>query len=268
RFADTGTRAKTMLVETAGHTRMLRWGVVGAAHWFVMVGFIVLSLLVLEAYFEVVSPTGGLPLIGGLAVYGLVTEVIAVLGTVGIGVLIAIRVRNRPTRPGGRSRFTGSTMWQGYFVEAVVLAVLVMGFVIRGFKVATDHFEYPVWATPVSHAVGALLPAWPAGVSVAALIKIAISMTWLIVIALNVTMGVAWHRFLAFFNIFFKREPARPAGSGLGPLRPMTSNGKPLDFEEADPEKDQFGVAQVEQFTWKGPRRVLVPGLDQHLRHG
>ncbi len=30
------------------------------------------------------------------------------------------------------------------------------------------------------------------------------------------------------------------------------SNGKPLDFEEADPEKDQFGVAQVEQFTWKG----------------
>ena len=30
------------------------------------------------------------------------------------------------------------------------------------------------------------------------------------------------------------------------------SQGKPLDFEEADPEKDQFGVAQVEQFTWKG----------------
>ncbi|WP_405114981.1 (Fe-S)-binding protein [Micromonospora sp. NBC_01405] len=251
RFTDRATRTKTMLVETVGHTRMLRWGVVGAAHWFVMVGFIVLSLLVLEAYFEVVSPTGGLPLIGGLAVYGLVTELIAVLGVVGILVLIAIRVRNRPTRPGGRSRFTGSTMWQGYFVEAVVLAVLIMGFVIRGFKVATDHFEYPVWATPVSHAVGSLLPDWEAGVSIAAVIKIAISMTWLIVIALNVTMGVAWHRFLAFFNIFFKRNPGE-AGSGLGALRPMMSEGKPLDFEEADPEKDQFGVAQVEQFTWKG----------------
>ena len=56
RFTDKGARAKTMLVETAGHTRMLKWGVVGAAHWFVMVAFIVLSLLVLEAYFEVVSP--------------------------------------------------------------------------------------------------------------------------------------------------------------------------------------------------------------------
>ncbi|NBE82399.1 (Fe-S)-binding protein [Micromonospora rubida] len=251
RFTDRATRTKTMLAETVGHTRMLRWSVVGAAHWFVMVGFIVLSLLVLEAYFEVVSPTGGLPLIGGLAVYGLVTELIAVLGVVGILVLIAIRVRNRPTRPGGRSRFTGSTMWQGYFVEAVVLAVLIMGFVIRGFKVATDHFEYPVWATPVSHAVGSLLPDWEAGVSIAAVIKIAISMTWLIVIALNVTMGVAWHRFLAFFNIFFKRNPGE-AGSGLGALRPMMSEGKPLDFEEADPESDQFGVAQVEQFTWKG----------------
>lgn len=251
RFGDTGTRAKTMLAETAGHTRMLRWSVVGAAHWFVMVGFIVLSLLVLEAYFEVVSPTGGLPLVGNWAIYGLVTEWLAILGIVSILVLIAIRLRNRPTRPGGKSRFTGSTMWQGYFVEGIILAVLIMGFVIRGFKVATDHFEYPVWAAPLSHAVGGLLPNWAAGVSVAALIKIVISMTWLIVISLNVTMGVAWHRFLAFFNIFFKRDPGANV-SGLGALRPMTSQGKPLDFEEADPEKDQFGVAQVEQFTWKG----------------
>ncbi|MEQ4300450.1 (Fe-S)-binding protein [Plantactinospora sp. B6F1] len=251
RFTDRGTRARTMLVETLGHTRMLRWSVVGAAHWFVMVAFLVLSLLVLEAYFEVVSPTGGLPLIGHWVGYGLVTELIGVFGLLGILVLIGIRLANRPSNPARLSRFTGSTMWQGYFVEAVVLAVLICGFLIRGFKVATDHFEFPAWATPVSHAVGALLPAWEAGTSVTALVKIAISMTWVIVIALNVTMGVAWHRFAAFPNIFFKRDPGRP-GSGLGALRPMTSNGKPLDFEEADPESDQFGVAQVEQFTWKG----------------
>ena len=251
RFTDRGTRLRTMLVETLGHTRMLRWSVVGAAHWFVMVAFIVLSLLVLEAYFEVVTPTGGLPVIGSWTVYGLVTELIGVLGVVGILVLIAVRLANRPGNPKRRSRFTGSTMWQGYFVEAVVLAVLVCGFLIRGFKVATDHFEFPFWATPVSHAVGNLLPAWSAGTSVTALVKIAISMTWVIVIALNVTMGVAWHRFAAFFNIFFKRDPGRP-GSGLGGLRPMMSRGKPLDFEEADPESDQFGVAHVEQFTWKG----------------
>jgi Fe-S oxidoreductase len=254
RFADKGARTRTMLTETLGHTRMLRWGVVGAAHWAVMVGFIVLSLLVLEAYFEVVTPTGGLPLLGGWVVYGLVTEIIGVLGLIGILVLMAIRLANRPAKPGNRSRFTGSTMWQGYFVEWIVLLVLVCGFIIRGFKVATDHFEFPLWATPVSHAVGAVLPDWDAGTSVTAMVKIIVSMTWLIVIALNVTMGVAWHRFLAFFNIFFKRNPTAvpKTASGLGALRPMMSNGKPLDFEEADPESDQFGVAQVEQFTWKG----------------
>ncbi|HEX8348159.1 MAG TPA: (Fe-S)-binding protein [Actinoplanes sp.] len=252
RFADKGTRAKTMLVETAGHTRMLKWSVIGAAHWFVMVAFVVLSLLVLEAYFEVVDPGKGLPIIGHWVVFGLVTEWIGILGTLGILTLIAIRLRNRPTRARGLSRFTGSTMWQGYFVEWIIVAVLICGFLIRGFKVANDAFEYPLWATPVSHGIGALLPSWSDGATLVALVKIIISMTWLITISLNPTMGVAWHRFTAFLNIFFKRNPDQRAGSGLGPLRPMMSDGKPLDFEEADPESDQFGVAQVEQFTWKG----------------
>lgn len=252
RFVGKGTRTKTMLVETAGHTRMLKWGVVGAAHWFVMIAFLVLSLLVLEAYFEVVSPKLGLPIIGPWTIFGFATEWIGIFGTAGILVLITIRQLNKPGRGKGLSRFTGSTMWQAYFVEAIIIAVLICGFLIRGFKVATGHFEYPLWATPVSHGIGALLPAWENGATWTALVKILISMSWLITISLNVTMGVAWHRFLAFFNIYFKRSPEKPAGSGLGALRPMMSQGKPLDFEEADPEKDQFGVAQVEQFTWKG----------------
>jgi Fe-S oxidoreductase len=252
RFGDKPTRLKRMLAETVGHTRMLKWSVVGVAHWFVMVAFVVLSLLVLEAYFEVVDPHAGLPVIGGWAVYGLVTELIGVFGLAGILVLIGIRLANRPTRPQGRSRFTGSTMWQGYFVEWVIVAVLICGFLIRGFKAATGHMEWPTWAAPVSHALGDLLPASEAALSIVAAIKIVVSMTWLITIATNLTMGVAWHRFAAFFNIFFKRDPGRPAGSGLGGLKPMTSGGKLLDFEEADPDKDQFGIASVEQFTWKG----------------
>ncbi|MDG6101185.1 (Fe-S)-binding protein [Dactylosporangium aurantiacum] len=246
-----GLRLKTMLAETLGHTRMLRWTVVGAAHWFVMIAFIALSSLVLEAYFEVAVPDHGLPLIGGWNVYGLVTEWIGVLGFIGILVLIGIRLRNLPSNPNRRSRFAGSTMWQAYYVEYTILAVLLCGFFIRGFKAANDTLEWPVWAAPVSHALGDVLPASAAAVSLIAMVKIIVSMTWVIVIASNITMGVAWHRFLAFFNIYFKRTPGR-AGSGLGALRPMMSGGKPLDFEEADPEKDQFGVAQVEQFTWKG----------------
>ncbi len=39
RAGPVGARLRTLFTEFAGHTRMLKWGVVGVAHWFVMVGF-------------------------------------------------------------------------------------------------------------------------------------------------------------------------------------------------------------------------------------
>ncbi len=84
-----------------------------------------------------------------------------------------------------------------------------------------------------------------------AAVKIVISMTWAIVIARNLTMGVAWHRFTAWSNIWFKRDPGKPA---LGELQPIMVDGAPLDFadiEEID-EDAALGVGKVEDFTWKG----------------
>ncbi|HLU43473.1 MAG TPA: (Fe-S)-binding protein [Natronosporangium sp.] len=249
RSNDPWGRTVTMLRETFGHTRMLKWSVVGVAHWIVMIGFILLSSLVLAAYFETADPSRTLPVIGSWTVFGLVTEVLSVLGVLAIAVLIVIRLLNLP-RWRRWSRFAGSTAWQAYYVEYTILAVLVLGLLLRGSKAAGDALPYPVWAAPVSHAFGAIMPDSPTAISVLALIKIAVSMAWVIVISTHVTMGVAWHRFTAFPNIFFKRSGT--SAPALGALKPMTSGGKPIDFEEADPEKDQFGVAAVEQFSWKG----------------
>src|SRR5690242_14739737 len=88
-----GQRTRTMLVETLGHTRMLKWTWIGAAHWLVMVGFILLSSLVLQAYFEVVSPTATIPWLGSWVVFGFVTEWISVLGIPAIAYLIVQRLR-------------------------------------------------------------------------------------------------------------------------------------------------------------------------------
>jgi Fe-S oxidoreductase len=244
-----GKRTLTMLREIFGHTKMFKWTVVGAAHWVVMVSFILLSSLVLGAYFEVVNPLYGLPLLDGWVVFGLVTELLSVVGIPAILALITIRLLNLPTKRRW-SRFSGSTMWQGYFVEYVILVVLILGMLIRGLRVAVGHFDFPVWATPVSHALGNVLPANAGAITWVALLKIIVSMAWAITIGLNVTMGVAWHRFLAFPNIFFKRHADGKVS--LGALKPMMSAGKPIDLEEADPDKDTFGVAKIEDFSWKG----------------
>src|SRR6266545_1650414 len=249
RFTAKGARLRTMLTETLGHTRMLKWTVVGAAHWFVMIGFGALVFTLAEAYGEAFDPDFELPLVGPWAGYGLAMELIAALTGFGIGTLIVIRLANLPRRR-PRSRFLGSTLWQAYYVEYTIVAIVACIFLIRGFKAAAGQLPYPVWAAPISHALGAVLPASGVAVTLVALTKILISLAWFVVIGLNLTMGVAWHRFAAFFNIFFKSSAStRPA---LGGLRPMLNKGTPLDFEEADPETDQFGVATVEQFTWKG----------------
>src|SRR5213593_3647470 len=77
RVADRGRRTVTVLRETLGHTRMLKWTAIGAAHWFVMVAFGALLFTLVEAYGDTVNPRFKLPLIGGWAPYGLATEAIA-----------------------------------------------------------------------------------------------------------------------------------------------------------------------------------------------
>ena len=65
-------------------------------------------------------------------------------------------------------------------------------------------------------------------------------------------MGVAWHRFLAFFNIWFKRESS--GRTALGALRPMMIDGQAIDFEAIEEldEDATLGVATITDFTWKG----------------
>ena len=78
-------------------------------------------------------------------------------------------------------------------------------------------------------------------------------MIWLIVIARNLTMGVAWHRFTAWFNIWFKREP--DGGTALGAMKPLTSDGQgrsPSTTSRTSTRTRVLGVGKVEDFSWKG----------------
>ncbi|MEU7163518.1 (Fe-S)-binding protein [Streptomyces morookaense] len=254
RTDDPTQRTVTVAKEFVGHTRMNKWGVIGVAHWFVAVGFLTLGLTIVNAYGQLFKADWTLPIIGTWLPYELYIEFIGTTTTLGILALIVIRLMNLPSRAGRKSRFAGSTAWQAYFVEYVILVIGLAIMVLRGLEGAlhgADHYEaayfvsYPLVAAFKGLSVGTLQNL----VYVTAMIKLGVTMIWMITVSLNIDMSVAWHRFLAFPNIWFKRESSGDVA--LGALQPMTSGGEPIDFE--DPAEDaQFGVSQIEHFSWKG----------------
>ncbi|MFI8995484.1 (Fe-S)-binding protein [Streptomyces sp. NPDC053542] len=254
RTNDPTQRTVTVVKEFLGHTRMNRWGVVGVAHWFVAVGFFSLLLTIVNAIGQLFKADWLLPVIGEWAPYNIFVEFIGTMTVLGILVLIAIRQLSKPGKPGRKSRFAGSNFGQAYFVEAVILIVGVCIFMLHALEGAQHHVDSYEASFFISYPV----VSWLEGLDVSTLqnltyffagLKIATSFIWMITVALKTDMGVAWHRFLAFPNIWFKRES--DGDVALGALLPMTSEGKEIDFEDPG-EDDQFGVSQVEHFSWKG----------------
>ena len=87
---------------------------------------------------------------------------------------------------------------------------------------------------------------------VVAAVKILISFAWMITIALQPTMGVAWHRFLASSTSGSSATPtAAPRSARCSRSR---STAQPIDFENIEDldEDAALGVGKVEDFTWKG----------------
>ncbi|WP_030259128.1 (Fe-S)-binding protein [Streptomyces violens] len=254
RTNDPTQRTVTVVKEFLGHTRMNRWGVVGVAHWFVAVGFFSLLLTIVNAIGQLFKADWLLPVIGEWAPYNVFVEFIGTMTVLGILALIVIRQLSKPGKAGRKSRFAGSNFGQAYFVEAVILIVGVCIFMLHALEGAQHHVDSYEASFFISYPV----VSWLEGLDVSTLqnltyffagLKIATSFIWMITVALKTDMGVAWHRFLAFPNIWFKRES--DGDVALGALLPMTSEGKEIDFEDPG-EDDQFGVSQVEHFSWKG----------------
>ncbi|CAN5594992.1 heterodisulfide reductase-related iron-sulfur binding cluster [soil metagenome] len=261
RTDDKGARAVTTLKETLGHTRMLQWTWMGTGHWFVFIGFGLLFFTLITAFGQLFDAHFALPLIGHFFLYEWVSEFF----TVGMLIAIVAFIGYRATRPkertrGAKGRFFGSTMWQAYFVEAVILGVGLCIAVLRGAEYAIAqygserasalHYPFSFW---IGHLMSGMSESALANtIYLVAMVKILISFTWMIVISLNLTMGVAWHRLTAFFHIFFKRKAG--GGTALGGLSPIMVGGAPIDFENIEDldEDAPLGVGKVEDFAWKG----------------
>lgn len=266
RLTPIGPRLGNMLTEILSHRRFTTRGVVRVAHWVVMISFVLLVPTLAVAYVQVIDPYAELPLIGGQVLWQWLLELVTVGGLIGIGVLFFTRTRHRsdPEDAQGarnwRSRFFGSTRWQGYFVEAVIAAVLICVLAMHLFSAALAarqpaaepswlHFPITGWAVP-------LVGSWPvsgleAAISIAAGVKILVSMVWLAVVGYSVTMSIAWHRFLAVLNVYARRELDRTPA--LGAAAPMLIDGVEFDIRAIEDlsEDATFGVGKIDEFGWK-----------------
>ena len=239
---------KTQLTEVVGQRKLLKWSVPGAAHAATFWGFIILLLTIIEAYGALFSRTFAIPGIGHWAAIGFIEDLFATGVLAGIITFTVIRLRQDPHREGRRSRFFGSHTRAAWVVLGMIAAVIVTLLIYRGAQQNTGVFAYPdAWAFaswvvaqilhPLGYGVNSVLEA------VFILAQLGLVLAFLII----VTYSKHLHIGLAPLNVLFSRRP-----NALGPLEPMRSGGKVLDFEEADPDADVFGIGKVEDLTWKG----------------
>lgn len=285
RLTPVGRRSLMLVTTLLSHREFKGRPLIRMAHWFVMLSFPILFFTLLTGYGQILSPGFALPFLDTFAPWEWLVEIFAWGGFLGIGWLIMVRLRSghgseaearaETIRDGNfthrASRFLGSTRWQAWFVEFVIFAVVLCVIGLRslayaaGIKGTTDYLGAAIldpaqvsWIHfPLTGWLGQLLSSLPDStiinaITLLSLFKVIVSMSWMAVVGLQTTMGIAWHRFLAVINVYAR---ANPDGSkSLGPAAPLVVNGQTIrtddDLEELDDEA-VLGVGTAADLTWK-----------------
>ncbi|GAA3786934.1 (Fe-S)-binding protein [Sphaerisporangium flaviroseum] len=248
-----GAELKAQLVEVFAQKKLLKWTPSGIAHFLVFWAFVILATVYLEAYGALLQgaitgePDFHIPLVGTWPVLGFLQDFIAVACVLALGAFAVIRVRNSPKKLGRDSRFSGSHLGGAWLILFMIFNVIWSLFLFRGAAINTGNFPYRSGAFG-SEAVAALLrPLGPSAnealEKVGLLLHIGVMLVFLVIVVNSKHL----HIFTAPLNVMFSRRP-----DGLGAVPEMRSNGKALDFEEADPDTDVFGRGKIEDTTWKG----------------
>ena len=242
-----GRDVATEATEVVGQRKLLKWTVPGVAHALTFWGFTVLLLTIIESYGALFNRTFSLPWIGHWAFIGFIEDLFAVAVLAGLITFAVIRLRSDPHREGRSSRFFGSHTGAAWLVLGLIFLVIATLLLYRGAQINTGVFPYPHGAF-ASQIVGHALAPLGYGVnSVLEVVFLLAQVTVVLGFLAFLVYSKHLHIFLAPVNVLFSRRP-----DGLGALEPMRSGGKVLDFEEADPDTDVFGLGKIEDFTWKG----------------
>jgi hypothetical protein len=248
RLDDPGARVGVELQEVPGQRKLLKWTVPGLAHFFTMWGFAVLMFTIVETWGALFDRDFAFWWIGREPWLGFIEDFFAVAVILSLITFGVMRIRQAPERRQRKSRFYGSHTGAAWLVLWMIFGVMATLLISRGAQFATGHFPYGDSGWPfASWLIGHGLA--PLGNDVNSVIEtvfllanVAVVTSFLVVVAYSKHLHIG----LAPFNVGAKRLP-----DGLGPLLPMQSKGKPIDFEDPA-DDDTFGRGKVEDFTWKG----------------
>ena len=245
RTDNVGARMWAQVSEVFGQRKLLKWSIPGLAHFFTMWGFFILITVYIEAYGTLFQPNFHIPIVGRWDALGFLQDFIALAVLAGIITFSIIRLRSEPKDYGRQSRFYGSHTGGAWLILFMIFMVIFTFAIFRGASANTGTLPYGNGAF-FSHAMGALMH--PLGTTAnewietfALVAHIAVALFFLLIVLHSKHL----HIFLAPINVTFKRLP-----DGLGPLLPMESGGKPINFEDPS-EDDVFGRGKIEDFTWK-----------------
>jgi Fe-S oxidoreductase len=246
RTDEIGTRIWTQISEVLGQRKLLKWSIPGLAHFFTMWGFIILLTVYIEAYGLLFQPNFHIPIIGRWDALGFLQDFFATAVFLGIATFAVIRILRSPREIGRSSRFYGSHAGGAWLILFMIFNVIWTYVLVRGSAVNNGTLPYgkgaflsQIFGTilrPLGHTGNEVLE------TVALLLHIGVMLSFLIIVLHSKHL----HIFLAPINVTFKRLP-----DGLGPLLPIESGGKPIDFENP-PDDAEFGRGKIEDFTWKG----------------
>jgi Fe-S oxidoreductase len=239
-------RWRAELVEVLGQRKLFRWTVPGVAHALVFWGFLVLGLTLVEGYGALFQRDFHLPLIGRAAWLGFAEDLFVVLTLAGLLAFARLRLWDRRSGAGRRSRFFGSHLGPAWLILFMILNVLWSLLLYRGAQINTGNFPFARGAF-ASEAVARVLR--PLGrtandviETVGLLLALGIVLTFLVLVVHSKHL----HIFTAPLNVAFSRRPR-----ALGALLPVYSGGRPVDFDDPG-EDDRIGRGTIEDFTWKG----------------
>lgn len=246
RTEDAGRRLWAVLTEVFGQRKLLKWTGAGAAHFAVFWGFVILGATIVEGYGALFQRDFHIPLIGTDTWLGFLEDFFIVAVLLGLAAFAAIRLRQSPSREGRSSRFSGSHLGAAWLVLFMIFNVMWTLLLYRGAQINTGYFPYRHGAFASELAADVLRPAGRTANDVLETAGILLSLGVVLAFLVLVVHSKHLHIFLAPFNIAFSRRPR-----ALGPLLPVYSGGKEVDFEDPG-EDDKIGRGAIEDFTWKG----------------